>query len=101
MRRKKHIGTVIRAALLLAFCALPISASAQAAPPPGPKAQSPVQGPPDSRQAVLSDTDHLLQLARELKASVDKTRRDELSMQVIREADEIEKLARSTKARIR
>ena len=54
----------------------------------------------DGRQAVLTDTEHLLQLARELKASVDKTRRDELSVQVIRETDEIEKLAKSVKARI-
>lgn len=55
----------------------------------------------DQRKTLQADAAHLLQLATELKANVDRTRKDELSVQVIREADEIEKLARSARTLIR
>ena len=55
----------------------------------------------DRQKAMQADMDRLLQLARQLKVEVDKTRRDELSLRVIRDADEIDKLARSARGRIR
>ena len=55
----------------------------------------------DRQKALQADAAHLLQLATELKANVDRTRRDELSLRVIREADEIERLARAARSRIR
>jgi hypothetical protein len=96
MQQAKHIA--IRFALLLT-CSGAGSALAQTAPvAPVRPLTTPASG--DAHSAAMTDIDHLLLLARELKADVDKTRRDELSIQVIRDADEIEKLARSTKARI-
>ena len=54
------------------------------------------------RQAKLKeDTDKLLQLASELKASVDKTNENVLSLEVIKKAEEIEKLAKSVKDRMK
>lgn len=87
-------------ALLLACCGVACNAGAQAATAAVVRPPLAAYSPRDGQKAVLDDTEHLLQLARELKATVDKTRRDELSLQVIREADEIERLARSVKARI-
>lgn len=55
----------------------------------------------DHQKAMQADLDRLLQLARQLKAEVDHTRQDELSIKVIRDADEIDKLARSARGRIR
>jgi len=49
------------------------------------------------QQKILEDTDRLLQLAQQLKQSVDQARKDELSIDVIRKAEQIEKLARSIK----
>lgn len=54
------------------------------------------------RQTNLQkDTDHLLQLATELKQYVDKTNEHTLSLEVIKKADEIEKLAKSVKEKMR
>jgi len=54
------------------------------------------------RQAQLKrDTDQLLKLATELKEYVDKTNENILSMDVIKKADEIEKLAHSVKEKMR
>ena len=69
----------------------------QAAPAPTPRPLVP-ENP--QKVALQADVDRLLKLAEQLKVTVDKTRRDELSMEVIRQADEIEKLARSTRSRI-
>lgn len=54
------------------------------------------------RQTSLQkDTDRLLQLATELKEYVDKTNEHTLSLDVIKKADEIEKLARSVKGKMK
>ncbi|MGI4757786.1 MAG: hypothetical protein ACRYGF_13155 [Janthinobacterium lividum] len=55
----------------------------------------------DHQKAMQADLGRLLQLARQLKVEVDHTRQDELSIKVIRDADEIDKLARSARGRIR
>jgi hypothetical protein len=51
---------------------------------------------PGGRQ-IATDSAELLRLATELKAEVDKTNTDTLSILVVRKAGEIEKLARSVK----
>ena len=54
------------------------------------------------RQASLKrDTDRLLKLATELKQYVDKTNENMLSVEVVKKAEEIEKLAHSVKDKMR
>ena len=56
----------------------------------------------EQRQLELRrDTDRLLQLTNELKRSVDKTNEDILSLEVIKTAEEIEKLAKSVKEKMK
>jgi HAMP domain-containing protein len=56
----------------------------------------------DARQKQLeADTDKLLQLATELHTDVAKTDKNILSIDVIKRADEIEKLAHAVKERMR
>jgi hypothetical protein len=55
-----------------------------------------------SRQASLkADTDKLLKLAVELKDSVDKSNANVLSLDVVKKAEEIEKLAHSVKDKMK
>ncbi len=55
-----------------------------------------------ARQAGLkADTDKLLKLAQELKDSVDKSNENVLSLDVLKKADEIEKLAHSVKDKMK
>jgi hypothetical protein len=49
------------------------------------------------REQIAAGSARLLKLATELKAEVDKSSKDTLSVSVIRKAEEIEKLARSVK----
>ncbi|HEV2470251.1 MAG TPA: hypothetical protein VGS78_13765 [Candidatus Sulfotelmatobacter sp.] len=51
--------------------------------------------------AIKSDTDKLLKLSTELKAYVDKSNENVLSLDVIKKAEEIEKLAKSVKEKMR
>jgi hypothetical protein len=54
------------------------------------------------RQADLKrDTDELLDLATELKKYVDKSNENLLSLEVLRKAEEIEKLAKSVKDKMK
>jgi hypothetical protein len=120
--RKCFTGTV----LLMAF-ALISSESLPAqltAPPPGPgtstrsqtsdnNKQKPTSTtspestaakptPADARKAqILEDTNRLYRMAEELKAEVAKSNKDILSVAVVKKADEIEKLAKSLKERMR
>lgn len=57
-------------------------------------ATSPVS---ERQKKLAADTDKLLALATDLKKSVDKTNKDILSVEVVKKAEEIEKLARSMK----
>ena len=102
--------------LLLLAVVLPGRTTAQDAtvPPPGPFHHD--TGPSSTeemqkelekkanqqRQADLKrDTDKLLKLATELKAYVDKTNENVMSVEVINKAAEIEKLAHSVKTKMR
>lgn len=53
------------------------------------------------QQQIVSDTAHLLQLAQQLNDAVSKSNKDELSISVVKDADEIEKLAKSIKEKMR
>jgi len=54
------------------------------------------------RQAALKrDTDRLLQLATDLKLQVDRSNENVLSVDVMKKAEEIEKLAKSVKEKMR
>ena len=55
----------------------------------------------DRQKRLVEDTTKLLALANELKAAVDKSNKDTLSLDVVRKADEIEKLAHSVKERMK
>ena len=51
--------------------------------------------------ALKNDTDKLLKLSVELKTYVDKSDENVLSLNVIKKAEEIEKLAKSVKEKMR
>ncbi len=50
---------------------------------------------------LKSDTDQLLKLATELKESVDKANQDTLSLDVIKKTEQIEKLAKSVREKMK
>jgi hypothetical protein len=96
-------------------------AFSQAVPPPVPRLPNPAEpagssGEPgrermekemakkanQERQAQLKrDTDRLFKLATELKTSVDKSSENMLSLEVVKKAEEIEKLAHSVKEKMK
>jgi hypothetical protein len=82
--------------------AAPAQATGDHVPAAGPEKPaepaSPASSSASERQKKLAaDTDKLLALATDLKKQVDKTNKDILSVEVVKKADEIEKLARSMK----
>ena len=50
---------------------------------------------------IKTDTDKLLKLSEELKAYVDKSNENVLSLDVMKKAEQIEKLAKSVKDKMR
>jgi hypothetical protein len=55
----------------------------------------------DRQQKLKQDTDKLLKLATELKQYVDKSNDQILSVEVLKKTDEIEKLARSVRDKMK
>jgi hypothetical protein len=55
----------------------------------------------DRQRQLVDDTQRLLSLANELKTEVDKSDKNTLSLEVIRKADEIEKLAHNVKEKMK
>jgi hypothetical protein len=55
----------------------------------------------ERQKRLVADTDKLLALATDLKQQVDKTNKNILSVDVIKKAEEIEKLAHSVKERMK
>jgi hypothetical protein len=55
----------------------------------------------ERQKKLVEDTAKLLVLANELQAAVDKSDKNTLSLEVVRKADEIEKLAHSVKERMK
>lgn len=117
--------------LLLAAACLPLCAQVQGTPGPpmgapnGPGIPSasgapvfPNSNPPDPIQSrmvkdmlrernslrqktIVEDTNQLLDLARQLKEAVDKSNKNQLSLNVVNTAAEIEKLAKAVKEKMR
>jgi hypothetical protein len=55
----------------------------------------------ERHRRMVADSDKLLQLATELKEEVDKSTKNEMSVNAIKKAAEIEKLARDVKDRMK
>ena len=55
----------------------------------------------ERQKQLVEDTQKLLALANELKADVDKSTKDTLSLDVVKKADEIEKLAHSVREKMK
>jgi len=55
----------------------------------------------DRQKQLVNDTQKLLALANQLKADVDKSNKDMLSIDVIKKAEEIEKLAHAVKEKMK
>jgi hypothetical protein len=55
----------------------------------------------DRHKKLAADVERMMALTNELKSDVDKTNKDELSVEVIRKAGEIEKLAHDVQARMK
>ena len=53
------------------------------------------------QQEIKKDTDQLLDLATELKQYVDKTNENMISLDVIKKAEQIEKLAKNVKDKMK
>jgi hypothetical protein len=70
-------------------------------PPPGMAQEQAKMRNVDRQKQLVSDTQKLLALANELKTDVDKSNKDTMSIDVIRKADEIEKLAHSVKEKMK
>lgn len=70
-------------------------------PPTQLERQAMVQMEHDRQVALKRDTDKLLEMATDLKQSVDRTNANILSMDVIKRAQEIEKLAKSVREKMK
>jgi type VI protein secretion system component VasF len=73
---------------------------------PGPAQQKALQDQQEKRHAarqqeLVADAEKLLKLATELKIEVDKSNKDTLSVTVIKKSEEIEKLAKSVKDKMK
>ena len=55
----------------------------------------------DRQKQLVADTNKLLQLAQELKTEVDRSNKETLSVAVVKKAEEIEKLAKSVKDKMK
>jgi hypothetical protein len=53
------------------------------------------------QKAIVDETNQLLDLAKQLKDAVDKTDKNQLSLDVVRKAEQIEKLAKDVKTKMR
>jgi hypothetical protein len=53
------------------------------------------------QKEIVTDTDQLLELAQQLKTSVDKSKQDELSLNVMRQAVGIQKLTKQIEQKMR
>ncbi|HEY1575512.1 MAG TPA: hypothetical protein VGF82_00365 [Terracidiphilus sp.] len=63
--------------------------------------QAATAGDSNRKKQIADESTQLLSMALALKAEVDKTTKDTLSLNVIRKADEIEKLAHTVKEKMK
>ena len=119
-RSMKEVGVSTKLFLLLG-AALVIGGATLNAPPASPVATQ-IGNPPQNersqtekemmdrqmreankkrQQDIRDDTDKLFQLATELKTAVDKTNENLLSLEVVRKAEEVEKLAHRVREKMK
>ncbi len=55
----------------------------------------------DRQKQLMADTEKLLQLAQQLRDEVARSNKDQLSIPVVKKSEEIEKLAKSVKEKMR
>ncbi len=106
MLRKAIFIFVILPFGALSFIALPARPAAQR-----PETRSQIEQDMEDRRfheankkrqdEIREDTQKLFQLASDLKAAVDKTNENTMSLEVIRKAEEVEKLARKVKEKMK
>ncbi|MBS1800551.1 MAG: hypothetical protein JSS95_12090 [Acidobacteria bacterium] len=101
----------LQATLLVLVVFFPLCglASAQGTSKPGsdssakqtaqPAAKAPMTEAEKRKADLEADTEKLYKLTQELKAEVDKSNKDTLSVSVVKKAQEIERLAKSIKER--
>jgi hypothetical protein len=106
----KKLFLAVGLALMLggaAFKALPAApAAAQFVPPPSQAEKEMLERQQREankrrQQDIRNDTEKLFQLATELKTAVDKSNENLLSLEVVRKADEVEKLAHRVKEKMK
>jgi hypothetical protein len=103
--------TVAGLALIMCVSTMLAAAHAPAAAPQIETRQDPAQKEMQERigreankkrqQDLREETDKLFRLATELKAAVDKTNENLLSLDVVRKAEEVEKLAKKVKEKMK
>jgi len=79
----------------------PQAAETKARPAKEGKPQKGAAGDSERKKQIADESAQLLTMALALKAEVDKTTKDTLSLNVIKKADEIEKLAKSVKEKMK
>lgn len=99
------------AGLGMVMCGLACAVTPAAVPPQVETRQDPAQREMQERMAreankkrqqdLREQTDRLFQLATELKAAVDKSNENLLSLEVVRKAEEVEKLAKKVKEKMK
>jgi hypothetical protein len=104
-------GKAIRAAIFGMVCGTLLAASPASVNPQIETRQDPAQKEMQERMAreankkrqqdIRNDTEKLFQLATELKAAVDKSNENLLSLDVIRKAEDVEKLAKKVKEKMK
>jgi hypothetical protein len=77
------------------------SAAPQAAGAETPTKQPDASSGSEQKKQISAESTQLVAMAMALKAEIDKTNKDVLSLNVIRKADEIEKLAHAVKEKIK
>ena len=92
---------MILVAVVAGMMAMPaggVCAGRQAEVKPAPVTQGAVRT--DQQKELAADMEKLVRLSAELKVSVDKSTKDQLSVDVLRKADDVERLARSLRVRV-
>lgn len=78
-------------------------ATGSAPAPAAPAAPASVEKAPmsEKQKQLMVQTEQLLKMAADLKVSVDKSTKDQLSLDVVRKAEAVEKMAKELKEKMR
>ena len=118
LRGWKRIGCITSVLVIVVTTSIALQRDSQSGPPPVYTGESSAQRAEDvydaqqrkamekkanaqRQQDIRKDTEKLLELATELKQEVDKSNENTLSMGVVKKAEEIEKLAKSVKNKMK